>query len=363
METMTSLERAQAVLDHEIPDRVPVALHNFLMACEMIGADLRAVLKDGEALAEAQLHSWRQFGHDVIMHENGVCCEAEALGCGVYYQSDLPPHVHDPVIKDWSDIDKLKLPNPETTFPMNEMLKCTRILVRETKGKVFVVGRADQGPMALASALCGPEFFLLSTAEETLRPRIRQLIDFCAKVNCVYGEAHRRAGAHGSSIGAYGSSLISPGMFDDLELPGVKMFTSSMRQVGCRSFVHSCGKEDHLLENLINSEADSLELDPGTDPVICKQTTQGRITVLGMLDAAHVLSRGTSDEARQHTLGILKVMGPGGHYIMGPGCALPRDAPPATIQVVMECARNQGIYAPDGSLPNLKSVCFSASHG
>ena len=46
------------------------------------------------------------------------------------------------------------------------MLKATRILVKETGGRVFIMGRADQGPVALALALLGPENFLLAAGEE-----------------------------------------------------------------------------------------------------------------------------------------------------------------------------------------------------
>src|SRR5512135_2444760 len=103
METMTSLERTLAVLDHRIPDRVPVALHNFLMACQMHGADFSQILRSGEMLADVQLGAWREFGHDVIMHENGVCAEAEAMGCKILYPARGAAHVEDPVIKSVED--------------------------------------------------------------------------------------------------------------------------------------------------------------------------------------------------------------------------------------------------------------------
>ncbi len=350
MAKMTSLERTLAVLDHLIPDRVPVGLHNFLMALRMIGADFSAGARSAETLAEAQLAAWREFGHDVIMHENGVCAEAEALGCGILYQPDLPPHVAEPVIKSFDDIDRLTVPDPETTFPLSELLKATRILVRETGGKVFVMGRADQGPMALAAALCGPEKFLLACTDEELRPRVLQLLHICSRMNVVYGEAQRRAGAHGSSIGAYGSNLISPRMYDELEAPGDKAFCDAMRAVGCRSFVHSCGDETTLLPRLIRTGADCLELDPGTDPAACKSAVHGKVSVLGMLDPGHILWRGTREVVRRHTLEILSVMAPGGDFILGPGCALPPDTPPEVIYTVMECARNAGVYQSDGLL-------------
>ncbi len=353
METMTSLERTLAVLARRIPDRVPVALHNFLMACQMEGADFGAILRSGEALAEAELAAWREFGHDVIMHENGVCAEAEAMGCGIHYPCNGPAHVADPVIKSVADIDKLAIPDPETTFPLNEMLKGTRILVRETGGKVFVIGRADQGPMALAAALWGPQNLLLAAADPDMRTKVVHLLEKCTRMNIVYGEAHRRAGAHGSSIGAYGHSLISPRMYDELEFPGNKAFCDAMRKLNCRSFVHSCGDETKLLPNLVATGADCLELDPKTDPTACKQATRGRTSVLGMLDPHGVLLRGNVDEVRDHTHEIMLVMAPGGGFLIGPGCALPPDTPPASIHTVMECARTAGAYRADGSLANL----------
>jgi uroporphyrinogen decarboxylase len=328
-----------------------VALHNFLMAARMVGADFGEVLRSGEKLAQAELAAWREFGHDVIMHENGVCAEAEALGCGIFYQRDCAPHVIEPILKSLDDVPKLKIPDPETTFPLNELLKATRILVKETKGKVFIMGRADQGPIALGLALLGPEKFLLAAGEDVMRPRILELLEFTSRMNVVFGEAQRRAGAHGSSIGAVGSSLISPQMYDELELPGDRRFSDAMRAVGGRSFVHSCGNETGLLPHLVATGADCLELDPLTDLGVCKSATQGKISVLGMLDPHGVLRRGDLDEVRRHTVDIMRVMAPQGGFLMGPGCCLPPETPSRSIHEVMECAKRAGAYAADGSLP------------
>ena len=346
---MTSLDRTLCVLNHGIPDRLPVALHNFLMACKMLGADFGETLQCGEALAEAQLLAWREFGHDVIMHENGVCAEAQAMGCGVLYQAGAPPHVDDPVIKSLGDIEKLSVPDPEKTFPLDEILQATRILVKETRGQTFVIGRADQGPMALASALWGPENLLTAAGDPELRAHVHVLLGKCVQMNIAFGEAQRRAGAHGSSIGAYGSSLISRRMYDELEFPGDKAFCDAMRKAGARSFVHSCGNETDLLPNLVSCGADCLELDPATDPEACKRATQGRTSVLGMLDPHGVLWRGNPHEVKEHIADIIRVMAPGGGFIMGPGCALAPEIRPETIHLMIECANALGTYRPDGS--------------
>lgn len=354
MAAMTSLERVVTTLEHKIPDRVPVGLHNYLMAGRMRGGSLKELLQDGEALAEAQLLAWREFGHDMIMSENGVTAEAQAMGCEIEYQDQIAPHVQDPVIKTPDDIDKLEVPDPETTFPLDELLKTTRILVKETGGKVFIQGRADQGPMALVMAICGPEAALLMTMEPGLRPKLLQLLDKCIQMNIALGAAQRRAGAHGTCIGALGCSLISPEMYVDLELPGNQAFCDAMKRIDCYPFVHTCGKEDHLLEDLIKTGAGSLELDPGTTPRVCKDTVRGRMCVTGMLDPASILRNGGRQQVIEHTLEVLSIMGPGGEFIMGPGCCLPIETSVDNIKTVMECVNQAGWYAPDGSLPYFK---------
>ena len=351
--TMTSIERVEAVLNHKIPDRVPVGLHNFLMACVMSGGNFRDTLRDGEALADMQLAAWREFGHDVIMHENGVCAEAEAMGCEIRYSPDTPPHVAVPVIQSFDDVSGLTVPDPETTFPLNEVLKATRILARETRGRVFINGRSDQGPVALAMALSGPENFLLAAMDPELQPAIHELLDICMRMNAAFGEAQCRAGAHGSTIGAAGTSLLSPSMYRELEYPGNVAFCDSMHRAGMRGCLHVCGREDHLLDRLVETGADWIELDPATDPVLCKRVFQGRMCVFGMLEPAHILGSGTTEEVRTHTLEIMRVMAPGGNFIMGPGCALPPDTPPMNIHTVMECAHKEGVYTADGRLPGL----------
>lgn len=133
----------------------------------------------------------------------------------------------------------------------------------------------------------------------------------------------------------------------DLQYDGDKRVCLSMREVGNRSFVHSCGNETHLVDNLVATGADSLELDPLT----CKKAIHGKTCVLGMLDVAHILWRGKPEAVRRHTIDIMNVMAPGGDFILGPGCALPPDVPVDNIHVIMKCAKSLGRYAPDGSLP------------
>ncbi len=298
---MDAIERVTKVLRGTLPDRVPVGLHCYLMACRMHGGRFDEILRDGALMAEAQLNMWRRFQHDVIMLENGVCAAAEALGCAIRYTHDGPPHVEEPLIKKRDDLEKLRLPDPERTFPLNQLLKTTRIVRRETGGKAFINGRSDQGPVALASALAGPERFLTMLMDPELENWCQSLLAFCSRVNVAIGEAQLRAGADSSTIGLAGASLISPALFKKFELPGARAYCAALQRVGGFAFVHACGHETIMLENLLATGADCLELDPETDAETCKRLVQGRASVLGMIDPARVMRFGTPQTVQQQT--------------------------------------------------------------
>ena len=95
---MNSIERVQTVLRGGIPDRVPVDLHNFMMTAQAFGMPFPEFFKNGEAMAEAQIRAWKEFGHDVLLLENGTAALALACGCGVEYFDESAPVSFTPAI-------------------------------------------------------------------------------------------------------------------------------------------------------------------------------------------------------------------------------------------------------------------------
>ena len=88
---MTAVERCETVLAGGIPDRVPVELHDFMVAARASGVPFPEFMRNGEAHAEGILASWREFGHDMIFTDNGTATLAEACGVGVELMEDSAP--------------------------------------------------------------------------------------------------------------------------------------------------------------------------------------------------------------------------------------------------------------------------------
>lgn len=340
---MTSLERAMTVIHGGIPDRVPTDLHNFLMAARMAGIPLTECLKSGELMAESHLVAWRAFGHDMILVENGTAGMAQAMGCGVVFSNETAPRVVDPVLKDLADIDKLRIPDPEKDGLLPELLKAVGILRREIGDRVFIMGRADQAPLALAAAIRGHEQFLLDMASEEPEV-IERLADVCLEATTRYALALRDAGAHGTSVGEFGSDAISPAMYRRFALPRLKRFFSAMRSADFPAALHQCGNTASVLPEMVESGASILELDPKTDMRTAKEATAGRTAVLGMVDPANILHRGTPAQVREKSIEALRVLAPGGGFILGPGCALVPETPDENVAALIECASEYGVY-------------------
>ena len=103
------------------------------------------VFRSGKLLAEAMLAAWREFGHDMILLENGTACNAEACGVEARYREDTAPVAGKPILKRLEDVADLTVPDPYTTFPMSEILEATRILKsRDLTRRVPIVALTAQ---------------------------------------------------------------------------------------------------------------------------------------------------------------------------------------------------------------------------
>ena len=64
MKEMTSLERVRAVLNGEMPDRVPVIPQGFMFCAANCGMHIGQINRDPKKMAESQIRTQEQFGYD-----------------------------------------------------------------------------------------------------------------------------------------------------------------------------------------------------------------------------------------------------------------------------------------------------------
>ncbi len=349
---MTSIERVQTVLAGGIPDRVPVDLHNFMMTAQAFGMPFPEFFKDGEAMAEGQIQAWREYGHDVLLLENGTAALALACGCGVEYFDESAPVSFSPALKSLDDLDQLHMPDPYRDADLPELLKATRLVVQEIGDQAFIMGRGDQGPFSLAAMIIGMDKFLYELAVGKRLDAIHRLLEFALEASYRYCVAQMEQGAHMTSIGESlaGPDVCSPRVYRAFEWPYAQRLVARLAESNIPLAYHICGNATRIAGDMAGTGAAVLELDYKCDLPKIKEATQGKSTILGVLDPSGVMALGPADLVREKAREELEILAPGGGLILGPGCALPPTTPPESVHALIETAHRYGRYAPDGQL-------------
>jgi uroporphyrinogen decarboxylase len=346
-DTMTSIERTLLTLQHKLPDRVPVDLHNFQVNARMMGAASYAdFFRDGEAMAEGHIEAWRRFKHDVILVENGTAALAEACGVYVVYQDDAAPVAKEPAISSLDEVERLKVPDPYKTPVLLENLKATRIVAQTIGRQAFVIGRADQGPFSLACEIRGMSQFMLDLALGEEPEKIHSLLEFCLQVTRRYALAQIEQGAHCTSIGdsPSGPDVVSPRLYRQYAYPYVKRLADELTSRGDMIAYHICGNSTPIIADMVSTGATIVEIDQKADMRACKAAAQGHTTLLGPIDPSAVMTQGTPELVTAKAREAIRILGANGGLILGPGCALPATTPDENMDALIEAAHKYGRY-------------------
>ncbi|NWG16374.1 MAG: uroporphyrinogen decarboxylase family protein [Chloroflexi bacterium] len=344
-DAMTSLERIDATIHFRKPDRVPVDLHNFQPAARATGLPMSEVFQNGELLAEAMLQAWRKFGHDMILLENGTACNAQACGLKVTYRDDMAPAAHDPIIKSLSEVADLEVPDPYTAFPMNEILKATRILSKEIGDRVWICARADQGPMDLSGQIRGLDELMMDIGYGEEPDLIHALLDYSRRVATRYAFALIECGGHSTSIGEPlgGPELLSPRHYKEYPWRHEKAMVDELKAAGIILHNHICGNTIPIIDDFIATGAEVLEIDHKTDMHVAKDHARGKTTLLGNIDTS-ILAYGTPQDVEDACRAAIEILGPDYGFILGPGCAMGPETPDDNIHALVESAKKYGVY-------------------
>lgn len=342
-EYMNSYERCLAAIQFRDVDRMPTDLHNFLMCAEESGMDFGAFVLDDNAMAEMQINMWEEFGHDMLLIENGTAALAQALGCGVIYRKKGAPVAHTTAVKQLEDIRNLKMPADFWESPLlKAQILTVERLVQHFGREVFLIGRGDQGPFSLASQLYGMDRLLEDLMDEEAEEDVHRLLEFCTSACIAYHEKLLQLGVPMTSMGdsTAGPDVISPAMYETFAVPYEKKVIEAVHRKGGLISLHICGNATKIIDQMCNLGADVLEIDQKTDLKTAVRAAKENCALLGQVNPV-LLSNGTQQEVKEAAERILQIVGGKSTtgFILGPGCALGGDTPKENIQALIDSVK------------------------
>jgi uroporphyrinogen decarboxylase len=343
---MNSKERVQAVIEGRIPDRVPVCLHNFLMASREAGVTMEQYRTDPAAIAKAHLHALEKYGHDCVLVDIDTTMLAEAMGARADAAPNEPGHIAAPAIRSLDEVDLLRPVDPYRDGRIPVLLEAVRILAKELGNEFGLRGNCDQAAFDLSCLLRGNEEFLMELASEPEHPAIHRLLEVCYASHVAVHRAVHEAGAQFTSMGDSFCSpdVISPQMYEQFARPYQERLVRELAAEGIFTVIHICGDTTRIVESLGTYPFCGFELDYKTDAALAKRTAGAGHVLFGNIDPSGIIARGTPEQVREAARSLIEIWKPGGGFVLNAGCAIPASTPPENLRALVDAAEEFGRY-------------------
>ena len=335
---MTHFERCMAVLNGGIADRVPVVPQAFMFAAHTAGIPIGELARSASKTVETQVISQEKYGYDGCVIDFDDASLAEACGARVIYRVDEPAIIDGatPVIGAWTDIDRLRIPNPWRDGRLPIWLEATRLLTDRIGDHVWIMGRADQGPFSLACLLRGPERFMIDLMDEESHPQIRRLIDYCRRACEQFARAQQQAGAHATSIGdAFSSpSVVSPAVYRSFALDPQIRLAKDIQETGIPLSIHICGNTNPIIANMGRTGARILEVDWQLDMAQARRAVPPSTVLMGNVNPSDPLALGSPERVFAAARRVIAATGGRGLFLSS-GCALGQNTKPENLMAMV----------------------------
>lgn len=337
---MNGCERIRAALRGEPPDRVPVMLHNFMMAAREAGFTQRRFREDPEAVAASFIRAVETYGYDGVLVDVDTVTLAEALGVAVDQPEDQPARWTGPAIASLAEARDLAPVDIGAHPRVQVWLEAVRQLKAHFRGQVLVRGNCDQAPFSLASMMRSPVEWMMDLVDERNRDDAHILLNYCADAGTSFIRLMAAAGADMVSNGdsPAGPDLVSPAFYRAFAQPYERRLAEEAHALGLPYVLHICGDTTLILEDMLETGADALELDYKTDAVAAREAMTGRATFIGNIDPSGVLALGTPELVERRTRELLEIFAGVPRFILNAGCAIPAETPQANLRAMIDAS-------------------------
>jgi MtaA/CmuA family methyltransferase len=194
---------------------------------------------------------------------------------------------------------------------------------REQVGEEVPIMGWVEGALAEAADLRGVSALMTDLYD---RPNfVRELLAVCVEVEIAFARAQIEAGADLIGLGDAVASQISPAMYREYALPYERRIVQAVHEMGGLARLHICGDTTRILEDMVVTEADIIDIDWMVDMATARQVFGGGPSVCGNFDPVQVMLEGTPEEVYKATQQCITAGGE--RSISAAGCEIPRGTP------------------------------------
>jgi uroporphyrinogen decarboxylase len=348
--TMTPRERWLAVLNHRLPDRVPLSyratpevtqrLMQYLGVTSFDQVRERLHLDPVVGVGPRYIGPPAKPGYDVF----GIGHQSVDYGTGVYNEA-----VYNPLAQ-YASVAEIEA---NYRWPSPDWYDYSGIPAQVQGKDDWIVQGGASEPFATYKDLRGVEQGYLDLVEhpDMVHYCLDRLYDLCHEsarriYETIPGKVVWTWVAE--DVGTQEDLIISLAHIEEFFLPRMKRMLDLVHQAGAYAFHHSDGAVRKNLPNMVRLGIDVLEPVQwrcrGMDREGLKRDFGDRLTFQGGVDNQITLAYGSEADVRQEVRDNIRILGAGGGYILGPCHNIQPVTPPQNIVAMYDTAYECGWY-------------------
>lgn len=341
---MNGYQRVMKSLRFEETDRAAIVPELIQHNLNIAGETHRAFSGDPEIMCKVILAGLEKYETDAVYVSSDNYLIVEAMGGQVELPPDEPPRLLKTPVSTLEDAIKLA-PLDVRRGRIPVILEATRRLREILQDDIFVKTCIDSAPFSAAAAIMGPQNFMINLIDEP--EMCHTFLENCTESVIRYGLAAAEAGAHGLAFGDSASVLVNRDMYAEFALPYAKKAINFLqKETGLPIFYHVCGDTGHILDLMVQTDADCLEIDSMVPMAVAKDIVNGRCALEGNVSTIEAFYEGTSEDVIREANAILDLFGNRGGLILSSACEIPRHSPTENVRALTDAVRKY----PYGSL-------------
>jgi MtaA/CmuA family methyltransferase len=337
---MNGYDRIRAAIENRPVDKIPIMLHNFLMAAREAGITMEQFRNDPKLMAEAFIKSVEKYEIDGVMIDMDTVTLAGAVGVPVNFPIHEAARTTRGNLGELMDIGNLKPVEIADYRYVQNWLEAVRIIKAYFKDEIYVRGNCDQAPFSLASMMRGMTNWMtdLYMGDESL---LFEILNFSEDASKQFLRLMAQTGCDMLSNGdsPAGPDLVPPEIYEKFAMPYEKNLAQESHRQGLPYAMHICGNTEMILDKMLETGCDAFELDYKTDTRKAFNLMHNKAVFIGNIDPSGVLAMGTLGLVRKKTEDLLRIFSETHRFILNAGCAIPATTPETNIREMIRTAR------------------------
>lgn len=324
---MTSYERVMNRFAGKPVDRIPNFSLVMMFAAKLVGVSYGRYCADYRYLVDGAFRCYEQFGFDMVCAISDPMREAEGFGAEVILPEEGVPHSKVKRLQTLSDIDTLKVIDPDSGRRMHDRLEAVRCM-KERAGKDIPVVGWVEGAMAECCDLMDMQEVFINLLDEP--EAIRQLIDICTQQGILFAKAQVEAGADIIGIGDAATSLLGPALYRKFVLPYQQEMIRAIHDAGAKVKLHICGNIGPVMDLVAQTGADMVDLDYMVDMDRAADILPKDCCICGNFNPVDIMYQGTPEMVSEAVRKCMQLSIRNNNFV-APGCEIPKDTPVENI--------------------------------